>query len=182
VTVCRRNNGNDASCGSEGIIVNSREADLNAESLGSSRLPKSSHSIEESQGGQDYQQNKSENRAEYDLVHRCAAVGRTSKSLHKFVDPLANHSGIFLSISSSSRRHAPFVIGLLAVIVLGKSAAFGSPGWSAGPLRCGMLLKRRGFLYVEILALPPPSDVFMSRTLHSYLLHIRPPLCFTASA
>src|SRR5262245_10048330 len=76
VTVCRRNNGNDASCGSEGIIVNSREADLNAESLGSSRLPKSSHSIEESQGGQDYQQNKSENRAEYDLVHRCAAVGR----------------------------------------------------------------------------------------------------------
>jgi hypothetical protein len=131
-------------------------------------------SIEESQGGQDYHHNKGENRAEYDLVRRCAAIDRTSKSLHKFVDQLANHSGILLSISSGSRRHAPFVIGLLAVIMLGKSAAFGSPGWSVGPLRCRVFLKRRGFLCVEKLALPPPSNVSMSKTLHSYLLHIRP--------
>jgi hypothetical protein len=164
------------------LYVSFREADSTAESLGSSRLPESSHSIEESQGGQDYQQNKSENRAEYDLVRRRAPIDRASKSLHKFVDPLANHSGILLSISSGGRRHAPFVIRLLAVIMLGKSAAFGPPGWSVGPLRCGMSLKRRGFLCVEKLALPPPSNVSMSKTLHSYLKRLRRrTICFSRS-
>jgi hypothetical protein len=95
----------------------------------------SRHSIEESQAGQDYHQSKGENRAEYDLVHCCAAIDRMSKSLHKFVDPLANHSGILLSISSGGRRPAPFVIRLLAVIMLGKSAAFGSMRCGVGALR-----------------------------------------------
>jgi hypothetical protein len=134
----------------------------------------SRHSTEESQEGQDHHQNKGENRAEYDLVYRFAAIDRTSKSLHKFVDPMANHSSIFLSISAGSRRHAPFVIGSLAVIMLSKSAAFGSLGWSVYPLPGRVLFKRRGFLCVEKLALPPTNNVFMSKTLHSYLLHIRP--------
>jgi hypothetical protein len=40
-----------------------------------------SPSIEDSQNGQDYHENKAENRAKYDFVQRCAASDRTSKSL-----------------------------------------------------------------------------------------------------
>lgn len=133
----------------------------------------SRHSIEESQGCQDYHQNKGEKRAEYDLVHRCAASDRKPKSLQKIVDPLANHSVILLSISSGSRRLAPFVIGLLAVIMLGKSAAFGPLGWCVVRFDVGCYSNVEGFSASKN-SLASLSNVSVSKTLHSYLLHLRP--------